>query len=190
MEAKTDTRHDVIIAGVGGTGSMVIGQVLAAAGMSEYEYTLWNPSMTMARRNAPADCVTVLSKEPIGSPLLATAESVIMTESSRLKVFEPKVHSGGYLILESSGLQDEVGRDDVKVLKVPGVQIAASIGNTLARNMVLLGAYIATVKAVSPEAIEQEIKKKYSQNEKVQALNTRAFWEGVKLVTEQGKAPV
>ena len=95
MEAKSPARHDVIIAGMGGTGSMIIGQILAAVGLSKYKHVLWNPSMTTARRGAPADCTVVLSEEEVASPLLHSAQTVIMTESSRLKAFENRVLAGG-----------------------------------------------------------------------------------------------
>jgi 2-oxoglutarate ferredoxin oxidoreductase subunit gamma len=184
MKEKTSKRHDVIIAGIGGTGSMIIGQLLASASVYQYDNILWNPSMTTARRGAPADCTVILSDDEIASPLLYSAQSVIMTESSRLKAFEDRVLPGGLIIIESSGKSENVERNDVKILEIPGVEVASQLGNALARNMVLLGAYIEKVKPLPAESIEKEISKKFENNSKVQKLNLNAFREGVKIAAD------
>jgi 2-oxoglutarate ferredoxin oxidoreductase subunit gamma len=184
MKEKTSKRHDVIIAGIGGTGSMIIGQLLASASVYQYDNILWNPSMTTARRGAPADCTVILSDDEIASPLLYSAQSVIMTESSRLKAFEDRVLPGGLIIIESSGKSENVERNDVKILEIPGVEIASQLGNALARNMVLLGAYIEKVKPLPAESIEKEISKKFENNSKIQKLNLNAFREGVKIAAD------
>jgi hypothetical protein len=61
------------------------------------------------------------------------------TESSRLKAFEDRVLPGGLIIMETSGKSENVERDDIKALEIPGVETAARLGNALARNMVLFG---------------------------------------------------
>ena len=184
MQAKSPARHDVIIAGIGGTGSMIIGQILAAAGVSKYRYVLWNPSMTTARRGAPADCTIILSDEEIASPLLLRVQTVLMTESSRLKAFENRVLPGGLIVLETSGLKDKVERNDVRVMEVPGVETAARVGSALARNMVLLGAYVEAVKPVPVEPVEAEINKRFGRDQELLSLNSGAFREGVKLTAK------
>jgi len=181
MKGEPSKRHDVIIAGIGGTGSMIIGQILAAAAVSQYNNVLWNPSMTTARRGAPADCTVILSDSEIASPLLFSTETVIMTESSRLKAFEGRVLPGGMIILETSGKNEEVGRDDVRVVEIPGVETAARLGNALARNMVLLGAYVEKLDPLPAALIEEEIARKFPDNPKLRELNLNAFREGMKI---------
>lgn len=184
MQGASSRKHDVIVAGIGGTGSMMIGQILASAGVTQYNNTLWNPSMTTARRGAPADCTVILSDNEITSPLLLRAETVLMTESSRLEAFEDRALPGGTIIMEASGKTKDVERDDVTVFEVPGVETAARLGNTLARNMVILGAYIEKLKALSIESVEEEISKKFSGNDKVRELNLSAFREGIKIAAD------
>ncbi|MFA4910227.1 MAG: 2-oxoacid:acceptor oxidoreductase family protein [Desulfobacteria bacterium] len=181
MKETLSKRHDVIIAGIGGTGSMIIGQILASAAVSQYTHVLWNPSMTTARRGAPADCTVILSDDEIASPLLFGAQTIVMTESSRLKVFEDRVLPDGMIILESIGKNGNVGRRDIKTLEIPGVETAARLGNALARNMVLLGAYIEKVMPIPAELIEEEISKRFQNNNKLQELNLAAFREGIKI---------
>ena len=181
MNSVSSKRHDMIVAGIGGTGSMMIGQILASAAVTQFNHVLWNPSMTTARRGAPADCTVILSDEEIASPLLHRAKTVMMTESSRLKAFEDRALPGGMIILETSGKTQDVERDDVEVFEVPGVETAARLGNALARNMVLLGAYTEKVKPLSVESVAEEISKRFESNRKLMDLNLSAFREGIKI---------
>ena len=184
MKGVSSKRHDVLIAGIGGTGSMITGQIIASAAVAQYQNVLWNPSMTTARRGAPADCTVILSDDEIASPLLYTFQVVIMTESSRLKAFEDRVMPDGTIILEASGKKEDVTRDDIKVLKIPGVETAARLGNALARNMVLLGAYIEKIKPLPTELLEEEISKRFKNNDKVLEVNMGAFKEGIKIAAD------
>ena len=181
MEGTSSKRHDVIIAGIGGTGSMMIGQIIATTAVSEYDHVMWNPSMTTARRGAPADCTVIISDDEIASPLLYRAQTVIMTESSRLKAFEDRVLPGGLIIMETSGKTEDVERGDVRVLEIPGVETAARLGNALARNMVLLGTYIENVKPLPIELIESDINRRFQNNSNVLKVNINAFREGMKI---------
>lgn len=183
MKGTPPKRHDVIIAGIGGTGSMIIGQILASAAVSQYTHVLWNPSMTTARRGAPADCTVILSDEEVASPLLYSTQTIVMTESSRLKAFEDRVLPGGLIIIETNRKSENVERDGIKTLEIPGVETAARLGNALARNMVLLGAYIEKVRPIPAELIEEEISKRFQNNNKLQQLNLAAFREGIKIAT-------
>ena len=181
MKGVSSKRHNVLIAGIGGTGSMIAGQILASAAVARYHNVLWNPSMTTARRGAPADCTVILSDDEIASPLLYGFQTVIMTESSRLKAFEDRVLSEGMIIIEASGKKENVARNDIKVLEISGVETAARLGNALARNMVLLGAYIEKINPLPSELLEEEIKKRFQNNDKLLALNMSAFKEGIKI---------
>ena len=181
MKGTPPKRHDVIIAGIGGTGSMIIGQILASAAVSKYTHVLWNPSMTTARRGAPADCTVILSDDEVASPLLYSTQTVVMTESSRLKAFEDRVLPGGLIIIETNRKSENLERDGIETLEIPGVETAARLGNALARNMVLLGAYIEKVRPIPAELIEEEISKRFQNNNKLQELNLAAFREGIKI---------
>lgn len=181
MEERPSKGHNVIIAGIGGTGSMIIGQILASAAISQYNHVMWNPSMTTARRGAPADCTVIISDDEVASPLLYRAQTVIMTESSRLKAFEDRVLPGGLIIMETSGKTENVERDDIKVLEIPGVETAARLGNALARNMVLFGAYIEKVKPLPSELIEGGISQRFQSNSELLELNLNAFRKGIKI---------
>jgi len=85
------------------------------------------------------------------------------------------------IILETSGENEEVERDDVRVVEIPGVETAARLGNALARNMVLLGAYVEKLAPLPAALIEEEIARKFPDNGKMRELNLNAFREGMNI---------
>ena len=184
-ERKLATRHDVIIAGIGGRGALIIGQVLAQAAMLRYKHILWHPNYTTARRGAPADATVIFSDEEITSPLVPQAQALVVVESSRLKPFEHRVQSGGCIFIESFGLKEKVERKDVSTIEIPGMEIAARLGDTQVGNFILLGAYVGTTKVISPELITEEIERRFGSNERMLLLNSKAFKEGLRLVKSE-----
>jgi len=176
------TRYDVIIAGIGGRGALIVGQIMAQAAMSRYKYILWYPNYTTARRGAPADATVIFSDEEITSPLVSQSQALVVVESSRLKPFEHRVLPGGWIFVESFGLKEKVERKDVNVVEVPGVEMAAGLGDTQVGNFILLGAYVGATKVISPELIKGEIERRFGRNERMLLLNSKAFQEGLRLV--------
>ena len=175
-------KYDVIIAGIGGRGALIIGQVLAQAAMAGYKHIIWYPNYTTARRGAPADATVVFSDEEITSPLVSQAQALVVVDSSRLKPFEDRVQPGGWIFVETFSLKEKVERKDIRVVEVPGVEMAAKLGDTQVGNFILLGVYLGITKVISPELIKEEIGRRFSSNERMRLLNGKAFEDGLRLV--------
>lgn len=149
----------MIIAGFGGQGVMVLGQLLAYAGMLEGKEVSWIPSYGAEMRGGTANCSVVISDEPIASPVVSEARTVIVFNRPSLEKFESRIIKGGLLFLNSSLINIMPARKDIMVIKVPATEVANEIGNTRVTNMVMLGAYIKAVKTVSVGAILKSLKK-------------------------------
>ena len=184
MENMTPARHDVIMAGIGGKGVLIAGQLLAGAGMQSYKHVSWAPTYFAIMRGGSCECTIILSQEEIASRILNRAEAVVVFEPTQLQDFEGRAKPNGLLIAESADLP-EIKRQDIKVVKVPAIEMAAQLGGILAANFVLLGAYTEITKVVSTELIEKEIEQRFSTNEKALSLNRRAFQEGILFATKQ-----
>ena len=174
-------RFEVIFAGVGGMGALTAGQLLAEAAQAYYPCVTWYPNITTARRNAPADCIVIYSKEVIASPLIHRVGAAVIIESSQLRTFEDRVKPGGLVIVETAGLKDHVSRRDITVKKIPGLETALRLGNSRAANLLMLGAYIGSTNTLPPELIEEKLEDRFSKNKKVLEINLRAFHEGIRL---------
>ena len=145
--------EEVIMAGTGGQGIMIMGQLLAHAGMLENRHVVWFPSYGPEARGGTADCTVIVSSEEIGSPISAHPDTLIGMHEFLFNKFQPSVKSGGHLVVNSSLINVESIRSDCRLLAVPANAIAEEIGNSRAANMVVLGAYAAWTGAVSLDSL-------------------------------------
>ncbi len=149
----------IIISGFGGQGIMVLGQLLAYAGMIEGKAVSWIPSYGAEMRGGTANCSVVISDKDIPSPVVSEANTIFAFNSPSLEKFESRIIKGGLLFINSSLVKIMPTRKDIKVIKVPANDIANELGNMKVTNMVMLGAYIKAAKAVSVNSIIQALKK-------------------------------
>ncbi len=131
-----------IFAGFGGQGVILAGKILAQAGVDEGLQVTWLPSYGPEMRGGTANCTVVLSDEPIGSPVVDNPTILVAMNLPSLDRFEETVAESGTILVNSSLIARPPRRDDVRVLRVPLNDIAVSLGNSQAANMVALGAII------------------------------------------------
>ena len=61
----------IIVAGFGGQGVLMIGKLLAHAGMMEGKEVTWLPSYGPEMRGGTANCIVIVSDSRISSPMRA-----------------------------------------------------------------------------------------------------------------------
>ena len=144
-------------AGFGGQGVLTAGIILAAAGMQENLHVSWIPSYGPEMRGGTANASVVLSKDPIGSPLVVDPDVLVAMNDPSLDSFEDSVVKGGLIIVNSSIIARKVRRKDVEVMYIPLTDIASEHGLTAAANMVLLGAYLEYSKLLPVNTIKEII---------------------------------
>lgn len=174
---------DVIMAGFGGQGVMLMGQLLTYAGMVDNKQVSWMPAYGPEMRGGTANCTVVVSDAPVGSPVVSEPMAVIAMNLPSLDKFEPSVKPGGILIYNSSLIHRAPVRKDVRVIAVPANEIAAELGNTRVANMVVLGALLAVTNVVSASAVETALKKALpAHRQDLLPLNLQAIERGRELV--------
>ncbi|MEW6242766.1 MAG: 2-oxoacid:acceptor oxidoreductase family protein [Bacillota bacterium] len=151
--------HQVIMAGFGGQGVMLMGTLLAYAGMLEGKFVSWIPSYGPEMRGGTANCMVVVSDVEVASPVVTEPNCVIVMNRPSLDKFERVLVPGGLLIINSSLISKEAERKDIRVLRVPCNDEATAVGSAKVANMVALGAYLAATGAVSIESVEKSLKK-------------------------------
>jgi 2-oxoglutarate ferredoxin oxidoreductase subunit gamma len=171
-------QSEVQFAGFGGQGIMLMGQILAEAGMHEDYEVVWIPSYGPEMRGGTAYCTVVISDRPIGSPIIRNPSHLVAMNRPSLEKFAPTVKSGGVIFINSSIISIDAGRDDVEVLKVPIIEIAKDLGNVKAANMVALAAFVARSRVVKFESLELAVKEKFAEKAKLIPLNMKALAEG------------
>jgi 2-oxoglutarate ferredoxin oxidoreductase subunit gamma len=149
---------DAIIAGFGGQGVMLIGNLLAYAGMHHGLEVTYIPVYGPEMRGGTANCTVVLADEPIGSPIIHTPQSLIIMNQPSLAKFGPRLVDGGTLVLNSSLVTPNPSdASRVRVVAVPANEIADNLGNSRMANMVALGAYVAATAIVPLPVVEESL---------------------------------
>ena len=172
-----------IFAGFGGQGVLLMGQLLAYAGMLENKEVSWLPSYGPEMRGGTANCAVVISDQPVASPVVTKATSVIAMNRPSLDKFEDCVQEGGMLFINSSIIDKKSERKDIEVYYVPCNELAEELVNPRVANMVMLGAYIAKTKCVDIENVLQALLYKLGEKKAhLIPLNREALLKGAEIV--------
>jgi len=175
---------DIIMAGFGGQGILMIGNLLAVTAMEEGKNVTYFPAYGVEMRGGTANCTVVVSDEEIGSPVVGRPRALLIMNGPSMEKFLPMLAPGGDLIINSSLVDArQMNRQDVRLLSVPADDIARNkIGSRQMASMVALGAYVARSGIVKLstvyECLPKVISKKY---EKFIPLNVNALEEGAAL---------
>ena len=175
----------ITVAGFGGQGVMVIGQMIAYLANEAGYNTLWYPSYGPETRGGTANCSVTVSKPQINSPVFSHADTVIAMNGPSLDKFLPTVKDGGYVIYNSSLIEKDVKANNATVIGIPVNDIAAKLGNARVANTVMLGAYLELCGFFSDEVIEKIIQKFFAKKAALIPLNIEAIKEGRKIMREK-----
>jgi 2-oxoisovalerate ferredoxin oxidoreductase beta subunit len=147
--APADTREwKIKIAGFGGQGILLLGQILAEMGMREGKEVSWLPSYGPEMRSGSAHCHVCLSGRRIGSPLIEHPDVLIAMNEISLRKFLPSVAPGGMVLYNRSTFPNDVDVSHVRAFLIPASEIADQLGAAKAGNIVMLGALLELTGAL------------------------------------------
>ena len=152
--------HKLMIAGFGGQGVLLIGQMIAYAAVLEGKEVTWMPSYGPEMRGGTANCTVVVSDKPIAAPLITEATCVVAMNGPSLDKFESMVLPGMDLLVNTSVIDYEPSRKDVKVHHVDITKTADQLGNAKVANMVMLGAIVKCTGVVSMDSVKKVMAEK------------------------------
>ena len=173
----------VRVAGFGGQGVLLMGEVLAEAGLDAGLEVSWLPSYGPEMRSGTSNCHVRLSKEPIDSPLVTAPNFLIAMNEPSLQKFDANVQPGGWVIYNGEEFPPECVRDDVHVLALPFTRIADELGDSRAANMVMLGALLELTEALPQASIDAALRR-LVKNPRWVALDEKALEKGRELYRE------
>jgi len=117
------------MAGFGGQGVMLMGQLLTYAGMLDGKQVSWMPSYGPEMRGGTANCTVIIADEEVGSPLVTSPDAVVALNLPSLDKFEDIVKPGGLLIYNSSLINRPPTRTDIRIIAVEANDIAQGLVN-------------------------------------------------------------
>ncbi|NNF99854.1 MAG: 2-oxoacid:acceptor oxidoreductase family protein [Desulfobacteraceae bacterium] len=174
-------QNEIMFAGFGGQGILLIGKILAHAAMEEGNEVAWIPSYGPEMRGGTAYCTVVIGDRPIGSPIIKNPRHLIAMNRPSLEKFAPDVKPGGVILINTSLIPVDSGRTDVDELKVATVDIAKEVGNVRAANIVALSAFVARSGVVTMDGLRHCVEVEFSKKPKLIPLNMKAVDAGEKV---------
>lgn len=174
----------LLIAGFGGQGVMLIGQLLGYSATAAGKYATYYPSYGAEQRGGTANCTVVIGDEEIGSPVVAKLDTIIVMNEPSLSRFEGWIKLGGTIFVNSSLVTSKVSRTDVKVLNVPMNEMALELGSDKVANMIMLGAFVGETNVLPVEKVIETMKEKLDGKPRFLPINESAILAGVSLAKE------
>jgi 2-oxoisovalerate ferredoxin oxidoreductase beta subunit len=142
----------VKIAGFGGQGILLMGQLLAEMGLREHMEVCWLPSYGPEMRSGSAHCHVTLSHDRIGTPLISQPEVLIAMNELSLHKFARSVASGGLILYNHTKLPEGFATNQARVVCVPASEIADRLGSAKVANVVMLGALLEETECLPAES--------------------------------------
>ncbi len=170
----------VRIAGFGGQGVLLLGEVLAEAGLDAGLEVSWLPSYGPEMRSGTSNCHVRLSRQPIDSPLVAAPSVLVAMNEPSLRKFDRSVRPGGWIIYNGDEFPADCARDGVRVLAAPFTRLADELGDKRAANMIMLGALLE-IAGVLPQASIDAALRRLIKNPRWVELDERALARGREL---------
>lgn len=176
----------IILAGFGGQGILFLGKVLAETGMRAGKNVSWIPSYGPEMRGGTANCTVILSENEIASPMVTVPDSVIAMNRPSVAKFNLRIKAGGMLMYNSSLIERQEFRDDIRLVEIPASDIAEELGNPRVANLVMAGAYAKFSKLVDFENLKETLPALMPGNKKdMIEINMAALEKGYSYVQEK-----
>ena len=167
----------LFLAGSGGQGIILMGQIITYAAMHENKETTFLPSYGPEMRGGTANCTVIVSDRPISCPLIYEADIVAAMNLPSMIRFESLVKPGGKLFLNSSVIDKKPEREDISVYECGATDKANAMNLSRSANIIMLGELIRNTGVVSPESIEYVLSHKIFVGKRADLLeaNLKAF---------------
>jgi len=175
------------IAGFGGQGVLLLGQVLAEMGMRAGREVSWLPSYGPEMRSGSAHCYVCLANERVGSPLVEHPDVLIAMNEISLHKFAKQVGPHDTILYNATQLPAGFPAQQAMIHCVPAAEIADKLGTTKATNMVMLGALLELTHTLPKESAFALLKAKV-KNAKLLEVDCRAIDAGIACLRSQRDA--
>lgn len=128
-----------IIAGFGGQGVLLAGEVLANAFMLDEKFVTWYPSYGAEMRGGTVNCEIVMSDEEVSAVNKKELDYLIALNQLSFDKFLPKLKKGATVIANSTLIKTNKPIDGINYVFAPISEMAADLGNVKMANILSLG---------------------------------------------------
>ncbi len=147
------------VAGFGGQGVLMLGEVLAEAGLEAGYEVSWLPSYGPEMRSGTSNCHVRLASHAIDSPLVSRPNVLLAMNEPSLRKFLPAVEEGGIVLYNASEIPAGCVRRDVRMVALPFTRLADEVGATKVANIVMLGALLEATGMLEQDRVVGALKR-------------------------------
>jgi len=146
-----------IIAGFGGQGVLLAGEVLATAFMLARKNVTWYPSYGAEMRGGTVNCEVVTSDEEVSAVNKHDTDFIVALNQASFDKFLSKIKKGGYMIANSTLAKEIKTRTDINYIFAPITKLAEDLGNVKMANILALGILAKASKIISLEQLTEAL---------------------------------
>ena len=184
-DAPSELDLRIKIAGFGGQGVLMMGELLAEAGLEAGLEVSWLPSYGPEMRSGTSNCHVRLATQPIDSPLVSRPNALLALNEPSLLKFLASVEAGGCVLYNAGALPEGCARPDVHVIARNFTELADELGDARAGNMVMLGALLETIHVLHEECIGNALEKLVKSPQRLE-IDRKALERGRELAQTGG----
>ena len=150
--------NDFIIAGFGGQGVLLAGEVLANGFMLDDKNVTWYPSYGAGMRGGTVNCTVVASDEEVSAVQKQSVDFITVLNQASFDKYVSWVKKGGSIIVNSSLAAIKKTREDINYIFVPITKLAQDkLGNIKMSNILALGVLAKVSKLISLKTLEKAL---------------------------------
>ena len=146
------------VAGFGGQGVLMLGEVLAEAGLQSGYDVSWLPSYGPEMRSGTSNCNVRMASHQIDSPMVTRPNVLLAMNEPSLHKFLATVEEGGLVLYNGSEIPPDCRRADVRMIALDFTRIADALGATKVANIVMLGALLEATGMLPQNRVESALK--------------------------------
>lgn len=202
MKALSKDPLNILVAGVGGQGNVMLAQVMGQALVKEGYFAVVGDSFGASQRGGSVASHIRVSKDTEYASILprGSADFIVgMEPSETLRalgnygnpktqvimnprvVYPPTVISGADTYPEPEKMNEDIKSHSAKVWMVPATEKAMEMGNRMMANTILLGAIVGTgILPIKRDTIVEILRERFA-NPKVFESNIKALDVGIGL---------
>ena len=172
------------VAGFGGQGVLMLGEILAEAGLDAGFEVSWLPSYGPEMRSGTSNCQVRIGSRPVDSPLVSHPNVLLALNEPSLHKFLPAVEPGGWVLYNAQSLPSDVERRDVNFIVRPFTQLGDQLGDARSGNIVMLGALLEATGLIDEKWIDGALAR-LVKSERWLELDRKALALGRTVATKQ-----
>ena len=166
---------DIIMAGFGGQGVLTAGKILIDVAARAGKNVSWTSSYGAEMRGGTASCSVVISDEEIGSPYPTKLDILLAMNEPSFDKFIGQMREGGIVIANTSLISEKSYPENVQVFGIDATDIANSLDNGRAANIVMLGAMMKASGLLDVDAFGEGLDAYFGKKGKINPKNSECY---------------